>query len=193
MSDNPPSSDKANGGSIEPIEAKLLEGLPKEHRPSALKAVSRYVQISHESYTSPIPPPSVLAQYDEILPGCADRILKMAESQERHRHNMESSVVRSNIMNERLGLFAALTLALILTLGSIGLIAINRPVEGLSIVLGETIVLVGSFYYAQHRLRQERKERLKELSDQPNKDLPSLSPPSHATSSGKQSKRSRRR
>ena len=46
------------------------------------------VRVS-EKFAGPIPPPPVMKQYEEILPGSADRILKMAENQSEHRQWME--------------------------------------------------------------------------------------------------------
>lgn len=37
------------------------------------------------SFSGPIPHPDLLAQYDQIIPNGADRILLMAEAQSRHR------------------------------------------------------------------------------------------------------------
>ena len=39
--------------------------------------------------SGPLPPPEMLAQYEEILPGAAERILSMAERQAEHRQKME--------------------------------------------------------------------------------------------------------
>jgi len=44
---------------------------------------------SKEEFAGPIPPPSMMKQYEETLPGSADRILKMAENQSEHRQWME--------------------------------------------------------------------------------------------------------
>lgn len=186
MSQHTTSSEHQGGGvSIEPIEEVILEGLPKEHRASAQKAVSRYVQIVHESYTSPIPPPSVLAQYNDVLDGCANRILTLAEGQQQHRHEMEASVVRSNILNEKLGLGAGFFLAAIITTGSIHLINTGKDVTGLGMIIGEVVVLVGSFYYSQYQKRKERKERIQQLTSQPQK-------PAEPEWSGKRPRRSKR-
>ena len=46
------------------------------------------VRVS-EKFAGPIPSPPVMKQYEETLPGSADRILKMAENQSEHRQWME--------------------------------------------------------------------------------------------------------
>ena len=54
----------------------------KEELKKLLLAVS-------QEFAGPIPPPSMMKQYEETLPGSADRILKMAENQSEHRQSME--------------------------------------------------------------------------------------------------------
>ncbi len=39
--------------------------------------------------SGPLPPPEMLAQYEEILPGAAERLFKMVERQEEHRQALE--------------------------------------------------------------------------------------------------------
>lgn len=44
---------------------------------------NRLLHIQQSQYSGPIPPPESLQYYEEILPGAADRILKMAEENAR--------------------------------------------------------------------------------------------------------------
>jgi len=46
-------------------------------------------QIKTEQFQGPIPSPKILAGYEQLLPGAADRILTMAEKEENHRHAMD--------------------------------------------------------------------------------------------------------
>ena len=41
-------------------------------------------------YRGPIPPPSMMADYDKIVPGGAAMILQMAQAEQKHRHRMEA-------------------------------------------------------------------------------------------------------
>lgn len=47
-------------------------------------------QLIASSYRGPIPPPELLGDYEQISPGSAERILKMAERDLAHRSQMES-------------------------------------------------------------------------------------------------------
>lgn len=49
------------------------------------------------SFEGPIPPPSLLREYNAIVPGAAERILALAENEGRHRQSLESKAVDANI------------------------------------------------------------------------------------------------
>ncbi len=50
-----------------------------------------------EQLQGPIPPPSYLSGYEQLLPGAADRILKMAEKETEHRQAMEKKALDAEI------------------------------------------------------------------------------------------------
>jgi uncharacterized membrane protein len=68
--------------------------MTKPQRPAKLAelAVSR-----QQSFHGPIPPPALLEHYDKIIPGAAERILAMAESETVHRHQQETLAIEANI------------------------------------------------------------------------------------------------
>ena len=53
--------------------------------------------IRAEQFQGPIPPPSILNQYNDMLPGAADRIIAMAEKEAAHRHKMEEKALDAEI------------------------------------------------------------------------------------------------
>lgn len=57
-------------------------------------------QVTHQSFEGPIPPPAILSQYDAVVPGAAERILRLAESQVEHRHHQEALVNQANIKTQ---------------------------------------------------------------------------------------------
>ena len=66
--------------------AKAVPGALRidEEAPSPATLMTEFTALS-----GPLPPPEMLAQYEEILPGAAERILSMAERQAEHRQKME--------------------------------------------------------------------------------------------------------
>ena len=50
------------------------------------------VGIVKSSFQGPIPPPEVLKGYEGILPGSAERLLKMAEEEQQHRFEVDNKL-----------------------------------------------------------------------------------------------------
>ena len=64
-------------------------------------------EIQTQVHKGPLPSPEVLFQYNEIVSGAAERILIMAESQAKHRQNLELIVVKAGSRDSLLGLSSA--------------------------------------------------------------------------------------
>ena len=81
----------------------LLHRLPKEMLLDALGNVSLTVeqQVSHQQYSGPIPPPSMLNDYDKVKNGFAERIVSMAENEQKHRHSLEFTAIDGAITKDR--------------------------------------------------------------------------------------------
>ena len=73
----------------------------------------------------------MLAAYNQVFAGCAERILAMAESQSAHRQDLEKAVVLANVSDAKRGQNYAFILGLAAILCGSGLIAIGRTVEAL--------------------------------------------------------------
>lgn len=74
------------------------------------------------SWSAPLPPPAVLKQYDQVFPGCAERIVALTEHQAAHRQSMESRVVHGNVSSQTTGLWLGFILALIVILSGTWLV-----------------------------------------------------------------------
>lgn len=102
----------------------------------------------------------MLREYDSILPGAADRIITMAEAQSRHRQQLESNVIMSDIANARTGLHYGLIIGLVSIIGGCVCIALGQQIGG-SIIGGTGLTsLVGVFVYGTRERRKEREKRL---------------------------------
>ena len=62
----------------------ILQSLPEEKRTRVYQALS---------FSGPVPPPAMYAGYEEVLPGSADRIMRMAEKEQDHRIAMDLKYV----------------------------------------------------------------------------------------------------
>lgn len=115
---------------------------------------------SRSLYAGPIPPPGALAQYEETLPGAADRILTMAESQQAHRQALEAAAANHNAWRSMAGLFVGGIVALAaLALAGV-LAALGQPVWSAATAMAAVASLAGVFVYGNYIRRKERTARL---------------------------------
>lgn len=112
-----------------------------------------------QSFSGPLPPPDILKKFDEVVPGAAERIIKMAEEQSAHRKDLERKVIESDIARSKwgqvLGFFIAIT-----GLAISAIIAIyGSAIAGGIIGVGTLASLVGVFMYGSSSRSKERVEK----------------------------------
>lgn len=61
--------------------------------------------VASEKFSGPIAHPRHLREYDAVVPGSADRIIKMAESALHHRETMDTRIVDAEIADRKLGMW----------------------------------------------------------------------------------------
>ena len=112
-----------------------------------------------QSFSGPLPHPDVLRKFNEIVPGSAERIMKMAEEQSAHRKELEKKVIDSDIARSKWGQILGFIIA-ITGLGISTIIAIyGSAIAGGVIGVGTLASLVGVFMYGSKTRRLERKEK----------------------------------
>ena len=107
----------------------------------------------------------MLERYNQAVPGGADRIVAMAESQLRHRQGLESAVVHNNIASERRGQVFAFLLGLVAIAGGIGLIAFDKSAQGLAAIITAFVALAGVFVWGRWQQQREREQKRQEAND----------------------------
>lgn len=83
-------------------------GRPEDRLPAPAEA--RF-SIRSVRIRAPLPPPELLRRYDEVVPGAADRILTLAEEEQRHQAALSRGVSRYLLRGQLYGMlvcFAAL-------------------------------------------------------------------------------------
>jgi len=99
------------------------QALPNPGDPSARQFVA--ASFSQVEFTAgPIPPPELLRGYEQICPGGAERIIRMAETEGAHRRHMEEKALdaqiesmRRSYREARLGQVFAFSIATIFLIG----------------------------------------------------------------------------
>jgi uncharacterized membrane protein len=82
------------------VDPKVFDGVNKQKKQQIVKTVVHAIQRIH---VGPIPDPSTLAEYNNIIPNGAERIMAMAEKQSDHRMKMESEVIHRQMNQSNLG------------------------------------------------------------------------------------------
>lgn len=119
--------------------------------------------ISYQSamYRGPIPPPSILKQYDELLPGSAERLMNLFEKQANHRMAMEEIVIKGGSSRAYWGLACGFVISLLM-LGLAGYLAAKGEAASAAIVASVDLAgLVYVFVYGTQSQRSEREQRAK--------------------------------
>lgn len=102
-------------------EENSLENSPTN--PPHTKQQPRVIAFQETFMSGPIPPAQELVKYEQITPGLADRIIKMAENEALHRHQQEDKALNADI-NARKWRHNEITLgqvfAFLLTLFTVG-------------------------------------------------------------------------
>lgn len=134
--------------------ADELEKRPKKEQ----KAVMNHLKVQSSSYSGPIPPPDIIKDYENILPGSADRIISMAEKQADHRRDIEKIAVKSGSNDSRLGIICGtIVCALVIASGTFVSWITNSPYPAATSVLGGLSSIVGVFIYGTRSNAKERK------------------------------------
>ncbi len=120
-------------------------------------------QLTMAAFSGPLPPPAILAQYNEIIENGAERILHMAEKQSAHREEMEKRVVRGNVLNQTLGTIFAFVIVMTGFACGTWLIYLNKSAAGLGTILTPLCGICGVFFYSKNAQRKERESKAKSL------------------------------
>lgn len=120
--------------------------------------ITRHTE-SVSRFSGPLPPPEVLAQYEQVAPGTASVIVSMAHAQMQHRQTIEHAVITGNVAAQKRGQIFALivtfaALGTALWFGLLGYPNVSAVIGG-STILG----LAGLFITSKYMQASERKEK----------------------------------
>lgn len=140
--------------------------------PSQSQITQFSLEMQAELFSGPLPPPDLLIAYENVHPGLADRIVKMAEQQAIHRQGLETHMIRHDTGRSKQGLYAGVWLATLLMVLSSVLILQGQSLQGSIFAGGTALTLVGTFLYEARQRRQERLAKQRLLTGQPSQPKP---------------------
>ena len=144
LTDRPNDSDLA-----EAIVAAVAARLSEEQKTHLIQTFS----VS-QSFSGPLPPPDDFERYNQVAPDAANRILAMAEKEQRIRADGQAGAIRND--GRRINGAIAMGIALI---GVAGLATwLNSPIIALPLgLVGMVTVLIRQLLEAAERYRQKDK------------------------------------
>jgi uncharacterized membrane protein len=140
----------------------------------AVQEFSADVTEMRSMFSGPVPPPELLAGYEKVLPGMADRILTMAEKEGDHRRAMERlsmetqstcnlRLVESHVNDVKRGQEYALIVAISALLTGGVVTVMGQPIVGGLLGTGGLIGLVSAFINGRKSANQKQDKSLPEL------------------------------
>ncbi|EBG2415162.1 DUF2335 domain-containing protein [Salmonella enterica] len=107
-------SGKSSEQLAEEIEGELVEN------PIVLERLLERPQfraiVSQTCFRGPLPPPSMLREYNDIVAGAAERIMVRSEKEQAHRHEMQNKTVTGTINKDKRGQWMAYSITLLILL-----------------------------------------------------------------------------
>lgn len=105
----------------------------------------QFLSLTAATYAGPLPPPEAFEKYERILPGAADRILKLAENQAAHRQKQQTRILWHQIILAHGGQFCAFVLASLGLSGAIYCAYIGQPLAALFASIGGLACVISPF------------------------------------------------
>jgi len=131
-----------------------MNGLIESKETKAQLAVTR-----QEMFSGPMPHPDILARYDEIVPGAAERILVMAENQAKHRQEIEKLVVQSKVNDSKRGLNYGFIISLAFLFVAAFLGYMGREIVASVLGAIDIVALASTFIYGNVSSKRELKNK----------------------------------
>lgn len=143
--------------------SRPIANLPLGEESRKLLQISRQQEVT-QSFSGPLPPPVVLREYNDIIPGLADRIVAQAEQQTEHRIRLEAKVINADILKSWAGLVCGLVVSLTCIGSGVICILHGHDWAGATIATGAVVGLVSTFIYGTTARKAERTEKAKMMA-----------------------------
>lgn len=111
--------------------------------------------LARSSFSGPVPPPDLLREYELVVPGAAKYFFDALDRQSLHRQEMERTALAAAIRNERVGIWLAFAIAMVVIASGTFLIHEDKDPQGLSLIVGTMASLCAVFVYSRAKTRRE--------------------------------------
>ncbi|PKN97092.1 MAG: hypothetical protein CVU43_17825 [Chloroflexi bacterium HGW-Chloroflexi-5] len=117
----------------------------------------------YSSFSGPIPSPQALAFYEQVAPGAASRILKLAEDQQAHRIRLESIAVPETFEANKRGQKFALIIVIFAIIATVflGWLGMQWAAVAMTLVIGSGVA--ATFITGKSEQKASMSEKAKEV------------------------------
>jgi len=140
-----PSLRPARPGELDAIRAIV------EHATQAQGDSSRPASV-YERFSGPVPPPAVLEGYEATLPGCADRLVTMAEREQAFRHDVTKQGLKHASDGQRRGQQYAFAVVCVMAVAIVACAWLDQP-EVAQLLGGATLSAIVLAFLGQRALQ----------------------------------------
>ncbi len=123
---------------------------PTTHNQKAVRHTVSTTSVQQlEIRQSPLPHPEIIEQYDRVLPGSAERLMRLVEQEAEHRRALEAQQLHSEMMETRIGQWMAFLIG-VFTIAAGAYTALHgAELPGALIGSGGVIGLTAVFIYGR--------------------------------------------
>lgn len=129
-------------------EPQVFKGVNKKQKDVLLRSI---VSITATMHSGPLPDPSTLNEYDQLIPNGADRIMKMAEEQSKHRRGIEKKAIGRQSAQSLIGQIFGLIIGLAGLAAGTYIVHLGHTKTGGVIAGGTVVSLVSVFVLGRRR------------------------------------------
>jgi uncharacterized membrane protein len=123
---------------------------------STIAQVMRVTAQASSTFIGPLPPPAILKGYDEVVSGCAERMLAMAERQAAHRQELETLAVGGGAKRAWAGMWLGFVISVIVMVLGFIMVITDHDAAGIAAITIDVVSLAGVFVYGRLDQRRER-------------------------------------
>ncbi|MCK9250674.1 MAG: DUF2335 domain-containing protein [Solirubrobacteraceae bacterium] len=131
------------GDDVVDQDGEVVDGELTEDKREAIREIV-------EHHRGPLPPPSQLREYGEVVPGLDELIVRQWTEETAHRRTHENELRKAVVTGERLGQWLGFTLGLVTLAIAALAIVLDRTGIGVAALLTGGAVLVGTAIWKHH-------------------------------------------
>jgi uncharacterized membrane protein len=133
-------------------------GRPQARQPREAQQLVQQTTLA-ASFSGPLPPPSTLERYEQVVPGAAERLITMAERNQSHRHALETAAVHHEIQIANRGQISAALVALASIGAGTYIASLGQTVAGTGLIGGVIATIAIAHLKTHHDRRKEREAK----------------------------------